>query len=82
MREDIKRLREQDLIVCDVCGKGNLSEKIWVDTNSYIQVDGESYYKYSGDVEDGQFWCEDCSDMTHPQHISEYEEKKDAKQKS
>ena len=82
MREDLKKSREQDLIVCDYCGSEDLSEKMWVDSNSYIQVDGETYYKYCGEVDDGQFWCEKCNDMTHPTHISEYKEREDAEQKN
>ena len=77
MREDIKRLKEDDLVVCSDCGSEKLSEKMWVDSNSYISVDGDSYYKYVGEIEDGQYWCEDCYDMAHPIHISEYKGDKD-----
>ena len=77
LREDLRKLREKDLIVCDMCGSEDVSEKIWVDVNSYITIDGETYYKYNTDVDDSQYWCEKCYDMTHPQHITEYKEKKD-----
>jgi len=79
MKADIRKLREDDLIVCDVCGSDKLSEKIWVDSNSYISINGETHYKYQGEVDDGQYWCEDCHDMTHPVHISEYKGDEDAK---
>ena len=52
---------------------------MWVDSNSYISINGESYYKYQGEVDDGQFWCEMCYDMAHPVHISEYKDKGDEK---
>ena len=82
MREDIKRLREDDLVVCDLCGSDEISEKVWVYSNSYIVVDGHLYFKYMDGVDDEQYWCYDCSDMARPIHVSEYKEKKDAKQKS
>ncbi len=77
MREDLKKLREEDLVVCDTCGSDKISEKIWVDSNSYITIDGSSYFKYMDSVDDCQYWCDGCSDMAKPQHISEYKEKKD-----
>ena len=79
MKADIRKLREDDLIVCDVCGSDKLSEKIWVGSNSYISINGETYYRYEDEVDDGQYWCEDCNDMTHPIHISEYKGDEDAK---
>ena len=82
MREDLKRLREQDLIVCTTCGSDKVSEKIWVDSNSYMSIDGDSYYKYIAGDDDTMYWCNKCNDVTHPTHISEYKEGKDAKQKS
>jgi len=82
MREDLKRSREQDLIVCTTCGSDKVSEKIWIDTNSYIAIDGDTYYKYSDSIDDTMYWCGKCNDVTHPTHISEYKEGKDAKQKS
>ena len=72
MREDIRKIKEQDLIVCGECGEGDIEEKIWVDTNSYISVDGEAYYKYGRDEDDNQYWCNKCNDMCNPLHISEY----------
>ena len=74
MRADLRRLREQDLIVCDACGSDKISEKIWIDTNSYISVDGETYYKYSDSIDDTDYWCEKCNDETLPVHISEWKE--------
>ena len=74
MREDFKKLREDDLVVCDVCGSDKISEKVWVDSNSYISIDGYSYFKYIDGVDDCQYWCDGCCDMARPVHISEWEE--------
>ena len=79
MLSDLKKIKEDDLVVCEDCGSENVSEKMWVDSNSYISINGESYYKYQGEVDDGQFWCEDCYDMAHLVHISEYKDKGDKK---
>ena len=45
MRADLKRLRKDDLVVCDECGSEDVTEKIWVDVNSYMSIDGDTYYK-------------------------------------
>ena len=86
MREDLKRLREEDLVVCDTCGSDKISEKVWVDSNSYISIDGDSYYKYIDGLDDTKYWCDKCDEETIPVHISEWEEirreNEDAKQKS
>ena len=78
MKADIRKLREDDLIVCDTCGSEEVAERIWVDVNSYITIDGQTYYRYNEEVDDCQHWCEDCNDMTHLIHISEYKGDKDA----
>jgi hypothetical protein len=82
MMKDIKKLREEDLIVCSDCGSDKISEKIWVDSNSFISLNGDSYYKYITGDDDSLYWCDKCNDMTHPVHISEYKEGKNAEQKS
>ena len=74
MREDIRKLNEEDLIVCDTCGSEKLSEKMWVDSNSYISIDGDSYFKYVNGTDDTQYWCDSCNDMARPIHITEYKE--------
>ena len=76
MREDIRKLNEDDLVVCDVCASEEIEEKIWAKINSCIVIDGEPYYKYANEVDDEQYWCEGCNDMARPQHITEYKEKK------
>lgn len=76
MKKDIRKIKEQDLIVCQECGEGDIVEKMWVNTNSYVSIDGDAYYKYSGDIDDGQYWCDTCDDMCHPLHITEYEKEK------
>jgi len=94
MREDLRKSKEQDLVVCDTCGSDEISEKMWVDSNSYISIDGESYYKYLDWVKgrkalnqlDTEYWCHKCNEETRPVHISEWEEirreNEDAEQKS
>ena len=74
MKADLKRLREDDLVVCDACGSDKIVEKMWVDTNSYVQIDGDSYYKYDGCMDDTMYWCNKCYEETRPVHISEWEE--------
>ena len=74
MREDLKKQKEQDLVVCDACGSDEISEKMWVDSNSYISIDGESYYKYIAGIDDTKYWCDKCNEETMPVHISEWEE--------
>ena len=76
MRADLRKLREQDLVLCDKCGSEELSEKIWVDSNSYISIDGDSYYKYIDGIDDTYYLCNKCNEETIPIHISEYKEKK------
>ena len=74
MREDLKKQKEQDLVVCDTCGSDEISEKIWVDSNSYISIDGESYFKYIDGIDDTMYRCEKCDEETRHVHISEWEE--------
>ena len=76
MRADLKRLRKDDLVVCDECGSEDVTEKIWVDVNSYMSIDGDTYYKYIDGIDDTKYWCEKCYEETLPIHISEYKEKK------
>ena len=78
MKADIRKLKQDDLVVCSDCGSDYVTEKMWVDSNSFISIDGESYYKYAGEIDDNQFWCEDCYDMAHLVHISEYKGDKNA----
>ena len=79
MKKDLQKLKEQDLVVCDACGSDKIAEKMWVDTNSYVQINGASYYKYDGCIDDTMYWCNKCNDATHPVHISEYKGDDDAK---
>ena len=74
MRADLKRLRKDDLVVCDECGSDELSEKMWVDSNSYVSIDGESYFKYIDGLDDTKYLCNKCNEETIPVHISEWEE--------
>ena len=80
MKADIRKLREQDIIVCEACGSDKISEKMWVDANSYLSIDGEIYYKYDESTDDTtpQYWCNECDEESLPVHISEYEGDKDA----
>tara|TARA_R100001594_G_scaffold51424_1_gene84804 strand:- start:572 stop:829 length:258 start_codon:yes stop_codon:yes gene_type:complete len=78
MKKDLKKIREQDIVVCNYCGSKEVTEKIWVDVNDSITIDGDTYYKYNTEVDDEQYWCEKCYDMTKPIHISEYKGDDDA----
>ena len=72
MKKDIQKIKEEDMIVCQDCGKGNIQEKMWVDSNSYMSIEGESYYKYN-EMNDGEeYWCESCHNTCIPLHIPEY----------
>jgi len=76
MKADIRKLKQDDLVVCSDCGSENVTEKMWVDSNSFISIDGEPYYKYN-EMNDGEeYWCDDCHNMTIPVHISEYKKEK------
>ena len=74
MREDLKKLREDDLVVCNMCGSEEIEEPIFAKSNSCIIIDGEPYYKWANEVDDTQYWCDSCNDMARPVHISEWEE--------
>ena len=79
MKADIKKLKEEDLIVCEACGSDEVSEKMWVDSNSYISIDGTAYNKYMDGIDDHtMYWCEKCYEETLPIHILEYKGDKDA----
>ena len=84
MKADLRKLKEADLIVCDACGSEDVAEKIWVDVNSYVQIDGDSYYKYDESTDNctPRYWCNKCYEEAVPVHISEYKGDEDAKQKS
>ena len=82
MKADIRKLREEDIIVCETCGSDKISEKMWVDSNSFVSIDGETYYKFDGCIDDNTYWCNKCYEEAAPVHISEYKGDKDAKQKS
>ena len=81
MKKDLKRLREQDLVVCDYCGSEEVTEKIWVDVNHYVMINGESYFQYSSEGYD-EYRCRKCMNDTVPISITEYKGDEDAKQKS
>ena len=74
MKDDLRKLKEDDLVVCDMCGSEEISEKLWVDSNDYMSIEGNLYFKYIDGVDDEQYWCGNCSDMARPVHISEWEE--------
>ena len=73
MKDDIRKLREDDIIVCDACGSDKIAEKMWVDANSFLSVDGETYYKYDEATDNStpQYWCNECDENAVPVHISD-----------
>ena len=77
MKADIRKLREEDIIVCETCGSDKISEKMWVDSNSFVSIDGETYYKSDNSVDDTMYWCNKCYEESLPIHISEYKGDKD-----
>ena len=75
MKEDIAKQREQDIFVCDACGSDKITEKMWVETNSYISIDGETYYKADSCLDDdSMFWCESCYEEANPILKEDYKE--------
>ena len=82
MLSDLKKIKEDDLVVCEDCGSENVSEKMWVDSNSFISIDGETYYKHDNSVDDTMYWCNKCYEEAAPVHISEYKGDENAEQKS
>ena len=74
MKEDIAKYREQDIIVCDTCGTDDIQEKMWVNSNNYISIDGCTYYKYEGDIDETSYWCDKCCVETIPVLKQDYKE--------
>ena len=78
LKQDLKKVKGDDLIVCNVCGSDNIEEQIWVNHNEYVQqVDGV-YYKYSNDAGDNR-WCLDCNEPCIAMLINDWKEKNESK---
>ena len=75
MLEDISRLKE-DYVVCDKCGSSEITEEAWIDVNDCITIEGNTYYRFSEEVDLTYAICEDCNDACKPIHITEYKENK------
>lgn len=78
MMADIQRLNGEDVVVCSDCGSDAIEEKIWVDANHYVMINGESYFQYSSEGYD-EYRCRKCMSDTIPISLAEYKEEKDAK---
>ena len=74
MKEDIAKQREQDIVDCDACGSDKVVEKMWVETNSYMYIDGETYYKTDSCMDDTIFWCNSCYEETTAIRKEDYKE--------
>ena len=72
MLKDIKTLKKENLFVCNICGSTEVSEKIWVNINSCLSLQGELYYKFIDSDSDVLYWCGECGDATRPVEKSEY----------
>ena len=72
MRKDMRKIREEDLIVCNKCGSEEVSEKVWIDSNSFVRIDGHQYSRVLDITSDDSYWCDACGVETTPLHIEEY----------
>ena len=81
MIADMQILKGEDIIVCSECGSDAIEEKIWVDVNHYVMINGESYFQYSSEGYD-EYRCRKCMNDTVPISITEYKGDEDAEQKS
>ena len=81
MIADMQILKGEDIIVCSECGSDAIEEKIWVDVNHYVMINGESYFQYSNEGYD-EYRCRKCMNDTVPISITEYKGDEDAEQKS
>ncbi len=76
MKADMQKLKGEYLIVCSDCGSDAIEEKIWVDVNHYVMINGESYFQYSSEGYD-EYRCRKCMSDTLPISIAEYKGDKD-----
>lgn len=54
------------LLSCSQCGNIHVQVQAWVDINTN---------EYISDVDDGQFWCDECEKMVTVCAVEEYENK-------
>lgn len=54
------------LLCCSQCGNIHVQVKAWVDINTN---------EYISDVDDDQFWCDECEKMVTVCAVEEYENK-------
>ena len=76
MIKDIKR--NSDLFVCDFCGSEQIDEKVWVDLNDQMTINGK-WYAVVLDAADDIYWCHKCNEECNPVKYEKYMEGKDAK---
>ena len=74
MMKDIKKI--SNLLVCDICGSEDIQEKMWIDINNQITIQGV-WYAHVIDATDGDScWCCKCEDTCKPITFEEYMEGK------
>lgn len=54
------------LLCCSQCGNIHVQVQAWVDINTN---------EYISDVDDDQYWCDECEDMVQVCTVEEYENK-------
>ena len=74
LKQDLKRVKGDALIVCNTCGGDDIEEKIWVSANEYVQCPDGVYYKYINEAGD-LFWCATCNEPCTPMPINDWKEK-------
>ena len=74
MAEDLKKLKKDDFVVCDKCGDDGIIELLWVKVNDCMLIEGNTYYRYDSESDDGEikWYCYECGGYTMPIHITEY----------
>ena len=69
-------VKNRDLFVCDFCGSQDIDEKLWVDLNDQLSINGK-WYALVSDIYDDMYWCRKCGKECNPVKFEEYMEGKD-----
>ena len=78
LKQDLKKLKGDDLIICSTCGSDNIEEQIYVNPNEYVNLEDGVYYKYKGDAGDMR-WCYHCNEPCIATIKGDWEEKNESK---
>ena len=74
LKQDLKKVKGDAIIVCNTCGGDDIEEKIWVSANEYVTCPDGVYYKYINEAGD-LFWCATCNEPCTPMPINDWKEK-------